>query len=274
MQIAYYLHPSSVVVTREMAGFYEYFGDDARAINYYKLIPPTASMYNLAKTRIAFSNYKLGHKQEAKASLLKIIKEKHLNAARIILAEIYVQEFAYLKAASMYKAIADSSYSADAIVYELIGDCYSLAKDYVSAEEYWNQALSLKPNQAIILNKLGYVSLLANGDVMRASALVKRALELDPNDAAIIDSYGFALYMQGRYQESLVYLERAAKILPSSYEVIEHLGNSYFKLGRVSEAERYWQIALDIFVMQVQQKIVQDDVEYIQKLEEQIKEGI
>ncbi len=95
-----------------------------------------------------------------------------------------------------------------------------------------------------VLNYLGYSMLIQDDDVVEAEALIRKALERDSENAAFIDSLGWALFLQGRYDEALPQLERAVRLMPNVAEVIDHLGDVYWKVGRQREAEFQWKRAL------------------------------
>ena len=47
---------------------------------------------------------------------------------------------------------------------------------------------------------------------------------------------GIALYNEGRYEESIQYIQYAAQSDPSLWEAYQYLGGAYYALGRTSEA--------------------------------------
>jgi tetratricopeptide (TPR) repeat protein len=80
-----------------------------------------------------------------------------------------------------------------------------------------------------------------------AEQLILRALEMDPGNGAYTDSLGWVYFQQGRYQESLVELQRAVALLESPDPVVlDHLGDAHEKLGQTAEALRHWQKALQL----------------------------
>jgi Flp pilus assembly protein TadD len=106
------------------------------------------------------------------------------------------------------------------------------------------QALKLAPNQAVVLNFLGYSQLERRENVVEAERLIREASKLQPDDPAITDSLGWALYMTGRVPEAIELLERASKGQPSDAAISEHLGDAYYSAGRRYEARYAWRAAL------------------------------
>jgi Flp pilus assembly protein TadD len=107
------------------------------------------------------------------------------------------------------------------------------------------RALALAPKEGAVLNYLGY-GLLDRGERLdEAQSLIEQALALRPDDAHIIDSLGWVHYRAGRYAKAVELLERAVAELPNDATVNEHLGDAYWKSGRRIEARHRWRAALD-----------------------------
>ena len=105
-------------------------------------------------------------------------------------------------------------------------------------------ALKLEPENALLLNFLGYGKLERGEDLEQAEAMIRKASALRPEDASITDSLGWALYKRGRLPEAIETLSKAAAGDPSQAEIHEHLGDALFSAGRRIEARFSWQAAL------------------------------
>jgi Flp pilus assembly protein TadD len=105
------------------------------------------------------------------------------------------------------------------------------------------RALTLAPNEAMLLNYLGYSWVERDRNLPQAEALLRHAAAVQPDDAAIRDSLGWALVRQGRVAEGLGILERAAEQTPEDPAVNYHLGMAYWKVGRAQEAVNQWHVA-------------------------------
>ena len=105
-------------------------------------------------------------------------------------------------------------------------------------------AMKLEPDNALLLNFLGYGKLERGEDLDAAEAMIRKASALRPDDASITDSLGWALYKRGRLPEAIETLTRAAAGDPSQSEIHEHLGDALFSSGRRIEARFSWQAAL------------------------------
>ena len=105
-------------------------------------------------------------------------------------------------------------------------------------------AMTLEPENPLLLNFLGYGKLERGEDLDAAEAMIRKASALRPDDASITDSLGWALYKRGRLPEAIETLRRAAAGDPSQSEIHEHLGDALFSSGRRIEARFSWQAAL------------------------------
>ncbi|MBY0406879.1 MAG: tetratricopeptide repeat protein, partial [Rickettsiales bacterium] len=124
------------------------------------------------------------------------------------------------------------------------GSCLERLGRWPEAEKDLQAALALKPDQPDILNYLGFAQLEHGEDLDEAREMIARAVAARPGDAQIIDSMGWVLYLQGEYEESLAYMEKAVELLPSDPTVNDHLGDVYWRLGRKTEAQFQWNRAL------------------------------
>jgi Flp pilus assembly protein TadD len=106
------------------------------------------------------------------------------------------------------------------------------------------QALALAPNEAVILNFLGYAKLERGEDMDSAEAMIRKASALAPDDSSITDSLGWAVYKRGRIKEAIEILSRAAKGDPAQAEIHEHLGDALYRAGNRFEARYAWSAAL------------------------------
>ncbi|MFZ5654890.1 MAG: tetratricopeptide repeat protein, partial [Pseudomonadota bacterium] len=106
--------------------------------------------------------------------------------------------------------------------------------------------LAMDADNAAALNALGYSLTNHTDRYEEAQRLIERALALAPDDAAIIDSLGWVLYRRGQHQRAIVELRRAAELLPDP-EVAAHLGEVLWVVGERQQARSVWEEALERF---------------------------
>jgi tetratricopeptide (TPR) repeat protein len=117
----------------------------------------------------------------------------------------------------------------------------------------WQEALpdlrtaqASAPNQPSVLNYLGYALADRGESLNEALALLRTAMRLRPRSGAIADSYGWALYKMGRYEEAASVLEQAVSLSPTVSEIADHLGDVYWRTGRQAEARLEWSRAYEL----------------------------
>ena len=102
----------------------------------------------------------------------------------------------------------------------------------------------LNPNHPTLQNNLGFL-LLENGTHLEeATQLIQASLAQEPRNSSTMDSWGWALYKNGRFKESEDVLRKAAALSPFSPEVHRHLGEALVKLNRLQDALEEWERAL------------------------------
>lgn len=120
------------------------------------------------------------------------------------------------------------------------------SQQFDRAEADFLAAIDIRPNQASLLNYLGYSWIDRGENLDRALDLIKQAVALQPDDGYILDSLAWAYYRLGRYDEAVAPMERAILTMSADPLVNDHLGDIYWKVGRHREAEIQWHRALSL----------------------------
>jgi tetratricopeptide (TPR) repeat protein len=156
-------------------------------------------------------------------------------------------------------------------VYFLRGSIYERQKKYEQAEEMFRKVLVGDPQNANVLNYLGYM--LADRGVKLDEALnmIKKAVDLDPVNGAYLDSLGWAYYKLGKYDLAEDTLIKASQRIGTDPTVQDHLGDLYLKTGRVKLAAAHWERALQEWNKTVAAEVDQNDVARVQKKLESAK---
>lgn len=103
--------------------------------------------------------------------------------------------------------------------------------------------LKADPNNVQALNALGYTLADRTTRYQEALMYIQRALALEPKDAAVIDSMGWVQYRLGNHGEAIAYLRRALDLTPDG-EIAAHLGEVLWVTGKKDEAVDVWNRAL------------------------------
>ena len=118
------------------------------------------------------------------------------------------------------------------------------ANRWPEARAALQQALTLAPDQPLLLNFLGYAKLERGEDMDAAEAMIRKAANLAPDEASITDSLGWAEFKRGKVNDAIATLQRAAEKDPAQAEIQEHLGDALYRSGRRYEARFAWNASL------------------------------
>jgi tetratricopeptide (TPR) repeat protein len=212
-------------------------------------IPRNSAYSWSARLRVAANLEALDRSDEAIAQLRDMAAESPKSvSADVQLGDILRNKKRFEEAAAAYdeaikRAAAGGLPDRWTLFYDR-GVSYERAGDWPKAEADLEHALELKPDQALILNYLGY-SWIDKGEKLDAGLkMIEKAVDLRPQDGYIVDSLGWAHYRMGDYAGAVEYLERAVELVPDDATINDHLGDAYWRSGRHVEARYQWQRAL------------------------------
>jgi tetratricopeptide (TPR) repeat protein len=117
--------------------------------------------------------------------------------------------------------------------------------------------LRQRPDEANVMNALGYTLADRKRQLPRAERLVRAALEQRPDNAAYLDSLGWVLFRRGKTRDALPLLERAWR-LSKEAEIAAHWGEALWTSGDRAAARRVWTQAL---VLSPESKPLRDVIE-------------
>lgn len=138
---------------------------------------------------------------------------------------------------------SDKSMKAD--VYSLLGDAYHATGQHVQSDSSYDQALYLKPDDAMVLNNYSYYLSLRGEQLDKAESMSKHSLELQPNSINFMDTYAWVLFRMGRFADAKEWMDKAfqSKDAQQNPNMLEHYGDILFNLHEVDKAVEYWQLA-------------------------------
>jgi len=127
-----------------------------------------------------------------------------------------------------------------------LASMYEHNKLYDKADEIVLELIKKDPNNAQAYNYIGY-SLIERepSDLKRAKMYLEKALSIKPNDAHILDSIGWLYFNMGNLKQALIHLHKSSENgLKKDFTVNKHLGMSYQKLGNQAEAKKYFDLSI------------------------------
>ena len=193
---------------------------------------------------------RLDQLDRAAAMSRRLLEETGDNEARLILADIYRVTDRCGEAIGLYEEVIANRETAGELpdwrYHYFAASCHYLLDELDAAEAQYLVALDIDPNQAQVLNDLGYLWLDNGRHLDRAFDMVQQAANLEPSLGHIIDSLGWAHYRLGNYEAAVLELERATALDPGNATANYHLGDAYWRVGRELEARFQWRRTLDL----------------------------
>jgi tetratricopeptide (TPR) repeat protein len=248
-QFAVELKPDHDFAWLMIAGLYEQWGNNGKALAALSKIGATSPLYWQARLRMAALDAQDNRFDQAVRKLKVLVSEKpdRIDAA-LTLADLLRSKERYSDAVSAYDAALSRVKTVEERhwpVYFGRGIVLERVKQWPRAEADMKKALELSPEQPYVLNYLGYSWIDQGLNLDDGMKMLKRATELRPDDGAITDSVGWAYYRLGQYDKAVEWLERASEQKGDDATIIEHLGDAYWHVGRFREARFQWERALN-----------------------------
>ena len=202
------------------------------------------------------------HKFDEASSRLRKLRVKNDDQrlrAVLVEAELYNEQKQYSKAFELLSdALQEMPDQKDllytrALVAERIDRLDVLELDL-------KKILAQHPDDVSALNALGYTLADRTPRYLEAQKYLEKALSLEPDEAVIIDSYGWLQYRLKNLDVALDYLQRAYS-LQQENEIAAHLIEVLWGLGRKDEARKLFDQVIKIapndeYLLDVQKRIL------------------
>lgn len=213
----------------------------AEAAGYFQNV--RGEQFVAAQVQVAYAWQKLGRLDDARALIVSLRKQAPEAASQLYVAESELLARANDPAGALAlldQALAtlpadDDLRYARAMAAERVGKLDVVESDL-------RALIAAHPENAMVLNALGYTLADRTDRLDEAGSLIDRALALTPDDPAIIDSKGWVLFRLGQAKEAVPWLRRAYSLSPDP-EIAGHLGEALWTLGKHREAKRIWERA-------------------------------
>lgn len=226
----------------------EVLGEKTEALDWYRSVPagPDRSQ---ALLRVALLLNEVGEMEAALAQLAELrlvdpddgdlLRSSYLIEAEILAGNDRPEQAlaAYGDGLKVLEGDPELLY-ARALMHERMGDI-------AAAEADFRRILHDAPDDANVLNALGYTLADRTDRLEEAKGYIEKALAAQPDSAAVIDSMGWVLYRLGRLEEALPYLRRAFELQPDP-EIAAHLGEALWSSDRLDQAREIWRQGLEI----------------------------
>ena len=215
------------------------------AIDRYKAVPDGERGW-IAKLRVATVLGKMKRMDEARRYLadLPAVSIEQRVQVRQTEAQLYRDAGDYATAFTVLeKALTEQPDEPD-LMYDQAMVAEKLDRLDV-AEARLRRVIQLKPDSAQALNALGYTLVDRTNRHAEGLEYIQRALKLSPDDAFILDSMGWAHFRLGQLADAEKYLRRAIAGRPDP-EIAAHLGEVLWVKGERDNARQLWQSQLKL----------------------------
>jgi len=115
-----------------------------------------------------------------------------------------------------------------------------------AADKAFDKAITLDPQNYLIMNNYAYYLALRNENLNKAVSLIDIAARALPNDASVADTYALVLFKGGKYAVARTWIEKALENKEAENGVyLEHYGDILFMLGEQDKAVVQWKKSRD-----------------------------
>lgn len=267
LQLALYLNPNHALALLSLADLYESVKKPEMAIKIYERVPANSPLKRNSQIQLATDLNAVDRSDEAVKILKGVIAEDAKDIEAITaLGNIERARKKFAECGDTYGKAIDASDAGKPnwVLYYFRGICFERSKQWPKAEADLKKALELQPDQAHVLNYLGYSWIDQGINLDEAMKMIRRAVDQRPDDGFIVDSLGWAYYRIADYDNAVKNLERAVDLKPEDPTINDHLGDAYWRVGRKLEARFQWAHARDL----------KPDPDELPKIEAKIRDGL
>jgi tetratricopeptide (TPR) repeat protein len=269
LQLSLYLSPNHPLALLSLADLYESVKKPEMAIKVYERMPASSPLKRNAQIQLATDLDAADRSDEAIKILKSVTAEDSKDVEAVMaLGNVERGRKKFADCVQTYSqginALPAPNEKSTWVYYYYRGICEERSKQWGKAEADMRKSLELQPEQAHVLNYLGYSWIDQGINLDEGMKMIKRAVDQRPDDGYIVDSLGWAYYRIGNYEAAVKNLERAIDLKPEDPTINDHLGDAYWRVGRTLEAKFQWAHARDL----------KPEPEELPKIEAKIESGL
>ena len=195
----------------------------------------------------------------SRLNLLEAKFPKQKLRLQLVQAELYSQQKQYEKAFNLLTEALVEFPDQKELLYTRALMAERVGKPEI-VEADLKKILAMDPDNVEALNALGYTLLNKPERYADAEKYLQQALRLKPDEAVIIDSYGWLQFKLGNTEKALDYLQQAYEKQPEN-EIAAHLAEVLWASGRKDEAKKLFNKAIkdapgDEYLLDFQRRIL------------------
>ncbi len=240
------LEPSSDKIRFYLGAVFEETKDFEGAIENFSKIPVGSSYFKEAVIHSSYL-YKMQKNFDKAISTVEdgIAKDETQAQFYALYASLLDDTKQYSRAVTMLKG-AVAKFPEHAQLNFFYGSLQDRVGEKAASVETMKKVVSIDKDHVQALNFLAYAYADSGKNLDEAEALVRRAASLQPNDAYIMDTLGWVLYKKGQFADSIRTLETAYKMQPDESVIAEHLGDAYYRLAMPEKAKKLYSRAAEL----------------------------
>ena len=151
----------------------------------------------------------------------------------------------YESAVSILDPVSETFSNIFSIQY-ILGLCYSRIKMDNEAVDFYNRALTIRPNS---INVLHSIAILYDemSEWVKSDKIYDKLINSNPKDAQAFNNYAYSLTERNKdLERALGYAKKAVKLEPNNSSYLDTIGWTYFKLNDLKRAKKYIKQSIDI----------------------------
>ncbi len=130
--------------------------------------------------------------------------------------------------------------------YVWLGQHYQKMNNEINLKTVLREALDEYPQNADLLNWLGYAYARVGINLKEAEVLILRALQLDPDNPYYLDSLAWVYFMREDYNKALDFMVVPSQMENMPSEIAYHLGHIHLALENYSSAIAYLKLCVEV----------------------------
>lgn len=162
-----------------------------------------------------------------------------------LIGDVYELINDYKKAYEIYQDVLEIDKNNFKAIFKC-GVVQEKLKNFEKAEEFLLKAISLNPEDATVLNYLGYLYAERNIKIAEAKKFIEKALSLQPKNGYYLDSLSWIYFQQNDFQKAYELIKESMKYSDDDPIIFEHYGDISLKLNKVDEAIEAYKKSLEL----------------------------
>ena len=158
---------------------------------------------------------------------------------------VYMDENDHKSIVSILDPISETFSSIFSIQY-ILGLSYSRIKMNDEAINFYNRALSIRPNSINVLHSMAilYDEI---GEWLKSDKIYDQLIKNNPSDAQAFNNYAYSLVERNKkLDEALIYAKKAIELEPKNPSYLDTIGWVYFKMNDIKRARRFIEESINI----------------------------